>query len=449
MFWRTLAVSIAMLVLSAVSMAACGSDTPTGGFADPNSLLDGSDLFSSGDTSTPDVHSCTGLECQQESCTGSDPTTVTGTVYAPNGVLPVYNAIVYVPNRKPDPFPQGATCDQCGSAASGSPVVITLTDALGKFKLENVPVGKDIPLVIQMGKWRRQITIPEVARCTETKLTDKDQTRLPRKQSEGDMPHIAITRGQCDQLGCMLPKIGIDPSEFGTSADGRSQAVHVYINTPTSLKSLWSDATKLKEYDLAIFSCECTESPATKDAVSFQAVTEYLAAGGRIFTTDYQYTWYKNSSDTNLQSVSNITGGAPNGGKILYINDTFPKGKALADWLQGNFPTSTYGSVTTSIAFDNFKNPVDMMKGQVWATPDPGGVTGHARVLTINTPVGMPADKQCGKAVHIDAHVNTTDDFPRTCTTPLSQAESMFAFFFLDLSSCVQKDDKPPIPPVK
>src|SRR6185369_10514001 len=106
-------------------------------------------------------------------------TTVSGTVYAPNGTLPLYNVIVYVPNSTPEPFKKGVTCDKCGALASGSPIVTALTDYKGNFKLDKVPVGTDIPLVIQLGKWRRQITIPSVKACETTPLTDKTKTRLP------------------------------------------------------------------------------------------------------------------------------------------------------------------------------------------------------------------------------------------------------------------------------
>src|SRR5207253_2730191 len=47
---------------------------------------------------------CTGIRCNQVKCGGTTTTTVTGTVYAPNGTLPLYNVIVYVPNLKPLPL---------------------------------------------------------------------------------------------------------------------------------------------------------------------------------------------------------------------------------------------------------------------------------------------------------------------------------------------------------
>ena len=45
---------------------------------------------------------------------------------------------------------------------SGSPLVGTTSAVDGTFTLNNVPAGSNIPLVIQIGKWRRQVVLPEV-----------------------------------------------------------------------------------------------------------------------------------------------------------------------------------------------------------------------------------------------------------------------------------------------
>src|SRR5205085_10988817 len=103
-------------------------------------------------------------------------------------------------------------CDRCGNV-SGDPLVSTLTDPAGKFKLENVPIGKDIPVVVQIGKWRKQFVVPNVATCQDTKL-DAANTHLPGKKSEGDMPQMAIASGDADPFECLLVKMGIDTSEF-------------------------------------------------------------------------------------------------------------------------------------------------------------------------------------------------------------------------------------------
>ena len=368
--------SIATLV--SLFGAGCGS-AKSSGFDDPS--LDGSSdgsgpIFGGADSGGP----CQGLRCQQKACSNGSDTTVTGTVFAPNGKLPLYNAIVYVPNTKPDDLAKGATCDKCG-AVTGDPVVTAITDSSGKFVLKNVPIGKNIPFVIQIGKWRRQGTIPVVAECTETKLTDPEMTRLPKKQSEGDMPQMALTTGGCDKLGCMLPKVGIDPSEFGIASDGPSKAVHTYLGQGAggapagappgapSASDLWGNLTKLKQYDLAILSCECEEHLEGKGGVGgppFGIVSDYLAAGGRIFTTDFMYTWYRYSADPQLKNAAMWRGGAPPGGSPMSFDSSFPKGKALVDWLQLVGATTTPGQLLPDIVWGNIIS-LDANKTQEWA----------------------------------------------------------------------------------
>lgn len=442
-----------------VDVAGCGAgkDNGSAGLGTNPGEQDGSS-FDLG-TGLGDVDSnvpCTGLKCQVVTCAGGGTTTITGTVYAPNGTLPLYNVIVYVPNSKVDPFPIGVHCDKCGSITSGNPITTALTNFQGKFILKDVPAGTDIPLVMQLGKWRRQITIPKVDACVDNHLTDAGLTRLPKNRTEGDMPHVAVTTGGCDKLSCMLPKVGIDANEFGVA--GQDKAVVFYEGGgafagpggPTGMKparALWSDINELKKYDMAIFSCECTEDPSTKDVTSYGAVDEYLKAGGRIFTTDFQYTWYKFSPDPGLKSWGNIPGGAPTGSSPVDVDVSFPKGKALADWMHYVDPSSAYAKVTPDYVFDNFYS-TNASAVQTWASSGPPT---HPRFMTTNVPVGVPADSQCGKAVHLDAHINGTDrvdpSFPAGCMSKIKNGEEAFAFFFFDLASCIQDEGKDPKPP--
>jgi hypothetical protein len=480
---RTLSIGLVALGLGCATFLACGSSDDSGGFSDTadaggsNGGEGGGGIFGGGGGGGDATPACVGLQCKQTTCSGGGDTTVSGTVFAPNGKLPLYNVIVYVPNSKVADLTQGVTCDQCGAAASGSPVVSTLSNPDGTFTLKNVPVGTNIPLVLQLGKWRRQVTIPEVKKCTDTKLTDPELTRLPKTQAEGNIPHVALTTGSADNLGCMLPKIGLDPSEFGTGADGYNKAVHVYkaggASGPaaaTNATPFWGDATKLKTYDLVLLSCEGSEQyGTTKTAASMTAVNDYLNAGGRIFTTDYMYTWYKYSPDMGMKSVSTIPGGAPVEGSTLpglsgpgdplTIDTTFPKGLAWSQWMKAIFPTSPTvqkNQVMMDVVFGNISN-TDMTKAQVWGrSVNQSGATMYPRIQTVNVPVGAAADKQCGKGVHIDAHVDSpgapntdlvTSAYPAGCTHPLSEGEALLAFFFFDLASCIQNDSQPPPPP--
>ena len=74
---------------------------------------------------------CTGLECQVPQCPDAGTTSLRGTVFAPEGTLPLYNVVVYVPNGPLDPISDGVTCDTCQTALSGKPLVATLSDTKG------------------------------------------------------------------------------------------------------------------------------------------------------------------------------------------------------------------------------------------------------------------------------------------------------------------------------
>ncbi|HEX5100633.1 MAG TPA: carboxypeptidase-like regulatory domain-containing protein, partial [Polyangiaceae bacterium] len=218
---------------------------------------------------------CTRLQCQVTNCpTGGQAATVlTGVVRDPAGTNPIYNAVVYVPNDAlplPD-VPSGATCDRCG-AGNVNVVTSTLTDTTGAFRLTGVPSGANIPLVIQVGKWRRVVTIANVPSCTATALP-ADQTRLPRNRMEGSIPKIAAVTGGSDALECLLRRIGIDESEFGI--DGSAARVHLYAGGnptkndslgtsqlangtvfPGAYTTLYSSVPKMLGYDITVLSCE-------------------------------------------------------------------------------------------------------------------------------------------------------------------------------------------------
>ena len=170
-------------------------------------------------------------------------------------------------------------------------------------------------------------------------------------------------------------------------------------------------------------------------------MAQYLSMGGRIFTTDFQYTWYRYSPDPGLASAGSIQGGAPTGASPINVDTSFPKGKALADWMNYTMTSTSYGQVSPDYVFDNFLS-MNAAKSQTFASSG-----GHPRFMTINTPVGLAPEEQCGKAVHLDAHINNTDvidsTFPAGCSSPINSGEAAFAYFFFDLANCIQDDDGP------
>jgi hypothetical protein len=456
----------------------CGSNHGT--FGGDDSGLDGTVGMDAGgnpfgDTGTPEGGGCVGLACQIQNCGGGVSTTISGTVYAPNGTLPLYNIVVYVPNAPLDPIKHGVSCDQCGAAVSGNPIAVAATDATGHFQIKNAPNGTNIPLVMQVGKWRREITIPNVNGCVDNPVGNKvsgveQLTRLPKNLGEGDIPYVAVTTGGCEHFACMLPKLGIDTKEFGagptsptatiTTAFNFYQGQYQLYTQPASwpqASMLWNNPTLLKNFDMAMFSCECEEPP-DANSTSYAAVLQYLNAGGRVFGTDFMYVWYKDSTDTDMNaSPWQWPGGAPIGTDPLTIDTTFPKGQALSDWMYNLYSLSAF---TT-----------DFVKGQFHVMSGAGGVVfanvhalnpkyglewthsgGYPNIITIGTPTAQPPAMQCGKGVHLDVHVEQQGDivdttYPKGCSSNLHEPDFATIFFFFDIASCIQDDTMPIILP--
>jgi hypothetical protein len=78
-------------------------------------------------------------------CNHGKGATVRGRVTSPSGELPLAGVSVYVPSETVDAPPGGASCFRCTAAWSGVPVALTVTDAEGRFELENVPAGDQVP----------------------------------------------------------------------------------------------------------------------------------------------------------------------------------------------------------------------------------------------------------------------------------------------------------------
>ncbi len=400
-----------------------------------------------------DGGTCTNLCLQQVACDGGAVTTLSGTVRAPNGIDPLYNALVYVPNAPVLPFTPGVSCDQCGAQASGSPLVSAVTGPDGTFQLQNVPVGADIPLVIQIGRWRRQVVVPSVASCADTAVSAA-LTRLPRNQGEGDIPLTAIATGEVDALECVLRKIGVDDSEFTVPASaGGGGRVNLYVSngsnagpaTP-SADALWSTLPALEQYDMVLFPCEGGQL--TKPPHALQNLVDYTSAGGRVFTTHYSYAWLFQTApfsstadfDVNQTPLPDLTG---------YINTNFAKGQAFATWLMGVGASATYGQ----IALQTIRHDVDSVfpPAQLWIGADPAVSATAVMHYTFDTPVGAPASQQCGRVLFDDFHVEDAQTgglvFPAECSTgPMTPQEKLLEFMLFDLASCITPESTTPSP---
>ncbi len=394
-------------------------------------------------------------------------TSISGVVYDPAGQRPVYRAVVYAPTAPLDPITPGVSCDRCGTKLSGAPVAMAISDAAGRFKLEGIPPGSDVPVVIQIGKWRRKVTIPTVTACADTPITDVNLTRLPRTQAEGNIPKIAVSTGTADALECFIRKLGIADSEFTT--DAGSGRVNLFAGgqpAPTAsgqgatsfsaglggaafpdATGLWGNPAKLMSYDIMLLSCEGSQYATTK-APFVGNIKAFADAGGRIVAGHLQFYWLRNGPapwpSTATYLGAGVTPPSPLTGSV---NSTFPGGAALADWLLGVGASTTRGTLDffgAELSVSGVNPPT-----QAWITQgNPTATT----LLTFNTPVEAAAQDQCGRVTFADMHMKSviasqngkdtsdpTRPFPTGClATVLSPQEQALAFLFFDVGSCVQ-----------
>jgi hypothetical protein len=417
----------------------------------------------------PGDAACEGLQCKVVDCAskGLQPTTLTGTVYAPNGTLPLYGVNVYIPASDPGPMRDGVTCGNCAASLPGGAIAQVLTDENGQFTLPEVPATENVPLVITVGKWRRQLVVPNVAACQTTQLA-KAETTLPRTKAEGDIPRIAITTGNADALECLVRKLGIDDTEFTTdTGDGR---VHLYNGNGANqfragfpggagafpaATTLWGTAAKLSSYDVTIFSCEGGQLPATKPQSAMQAVSDYADLGGRIFMSHWHNIWIGGEQGVPThgipawRSIGTWNYNAPQDQEntIASVDQTVEKGVSFAQWLKnvgasGNLPL---GQIPITGA--RYTLPAnDPTKSDRRVYLEPALSNNHVSVqdLQFTTPQGIPEDQRCGKVVFSDMHVSSgsrsraTVPFPNDCSTAdLTPQEKALAFILFDISTCV------------
>ncbi len=412
--------------------------------------------------------SCTGLCLDQVTC--ADPavtTTISGVVRAPGhpGIPgdPLFDALVYIPNGQVAAFTTGITCSQCGEEASGDPIVSARTDFQGRFVLENVPVSAAMNLVIQLGRWRRQVPIPATTACVDTPL-DAELTRLPRNKSEGDIPLIAISTGAVDGLECVLRKIGVDDAEF-TNPDGGGR-IHLYrgegaagtrINGSTPNEGVLLDTpSTLDDYDLVLFPCQGGSYPGRATAQRRANLVNYADAGGRIFATHYSYDWMHTTDpfndvatwDAGVASIDDQDG---------IINTSFPKGLIFAQWLVNVGASTVEGLMPVKVVRQNMDAVVDPL-GTQWMSgfgdcdPDGNNCNEGAEIplhMTFNTPVGAAPEDQCGRALFSDFHISDDSDlgsttFPAGCndapTVAMTPQEKLVEFMLFDLGACLTPD---------
>jgi hypothetical protein len=396
------------------------------------------------------------------------PTTLSGTVFDPAGKNPVYDAVVYIPNAPVAALTTGTNACVCPEVV-GDYVTAVVTNAMGAFTLSQVPSGKNIPLVIQAGKWRRQVTVPQIASCQNTAIPP-ELTRLPRNRSEGDIPQMAVLTGACDGLACFMRRVGLDASEF-TGPDGGGR-MHVYrgagpgpdlagggggtagdCSGASGPCPLWSTKAELERYDTVLLGCECGANDTTKPDKT--PMHDWLGEGGVLLAIHNQDTWLRNGP-ADFQSVATWSTTDALGVGPFQVNTMYPLGATFSKWLAATGALAP----DASLPLDPTRVGTSVSALSMNVEPLVTDVSaGNAKYMSMATPLGGDAlgisGKYCGLAVISDDHVGagaspSNAPVPASCIAgDLSPDEAALEFMlFRTPESCVTPPVQVLAPPV-
>jgi hypothetical protein len=445
-----------------------------------------------------DTPSCTGLCADIPTCaTGT--TTLSGTVVAgtqapylgTSSPDPVPNVFVYIPNIAPTAFTDGPSCG-C-APVTGDPVanasgtgIWANTDYKGNFTLTGIPVPPSgvLPLVIQLGKWRRYFyagsTVNPAFPVTACMSNTTGQIHMPRSElggvsganGEGDIPLTALSTGNVDAMECVLLQMGVNSNEFtNPGGAGRIQLFQgngatISGTTPNEqvLTGLTATTGDLDNYDQVIFPCwgedpvgQTTYAANGKTAQQLANVLNYANGGGRVFATHFSYSWLYNNApwSTSADWEATASEDAEYDDGTGNINQTAPVPTDVETFFQwmtnlASDGANATGQFTIDSERNDFKNPAANTELWVSITGAAPAITGEPTAFpvtyTFATPYSTTTAGTCGKVIFSDFHVAGVDSdgtFPNECTGigEMTAQEKSLEYLIWDLASC------PPGPP--
>jgi hypothetical protein len=418
-----------------------------------------------------------GLWCYQT--TAPCITEMTGTVFDPAGQVPLSNVVVYVPadpSKPLTPIKTGtSSCSACTTEIANY-MALAVTDVNGHFTMKGVPATSGVPVVVQIGKWRREITLAQsIAKCSNYSVPN-GVLRLPQSQKEGDIPQMAVVTGGADDLGCFLRGMGLDATEYSAPKGGGRLDVYHGVGGPSLATGtagvcnsgntqcpLYASKPALEYYDIVLLACEGGEHAETKPSASLQFMHDWLGEGGKVFATHFQYYWFKDGP-TDFQNVATWTGFSAGIGFGNYTVDTsFNRGMVFDQWMTG---TGVGAATGTTISLNGVADSVSAItKDATQWVYDPN--TNHPKYLSFLTPIGgmktggatdggseggtaAETTTYCGKAVFSDLHTSGSpsgSSVPTSCPTTLSAQQKALEYLFFDLAACVAPENAPPPTP--
>ncbi len=388
----------------ALLVAACSSSSGRGGFDDPPAPGAGADAGPGNQLGDNTDHRSVSVS-------------FSGTVLAPNGTLPLSNALVYVTQQAPDAIPAGAYCDECVTLQDGT-FAISAPDGTFAFTTD-LPKGKAW-LVTQKGQFRRvrPITIDQAGMMA----ISKDDTTIPAKSDAAkgdDIPKMVILKDDTDfdEIDVSLGKLGLPGVEVRQD------------------RSMLKNKAELMKYHVVFIPCGSSDDPMMTDPEAKANLDEFVKAGGKLYVTDWSYEFVRQPFPgfVDWEDETAAVGSAASGNE--WDAPATAADTGLADWLtatgdasfevKGNWTKIT--SINTQQGLDEKGNAVDVTP-KVWVTAQNGSSSAV-------TPTTISFQNQCGRVLFSTYH--TEAGTGGGGGTALLAQEKALLYVLLEVGVCV------------
>lgn len=437
-----------LALAAAAAVAACGSDSRSS-FSTPEGA--GSSSGSSGGAFDPREAGA------PDAATLPVVGWLTGKVVAPEGTVPVSDAMVYLTTREPDLIPPAVYCDSCVKLAANEPYAYSKAD--GTFELAAYATGKQF-LVVQKGQFRR---VREVEVVAGDQVVPQPYTRLPGKNDPAQrdtIPRIAMVVGGYDKIDYSMKKLGIEEFyRYGDAPFDLPGGPPPGTKTGKTSTQLMGNAAEMGNHHIVLLPCASfgyTQENGTGGNGGFlcgaptdgqkTAFRQYVDNGGKLYVTDFSYeavrqTWpgfvtFLDATNQPMTDPSKNIGRGCRGG----AEDTpgTANDQGLAKWMTAIGETnltlekswSRIGSVSPQPGVDAKGNPKTITP-KVWMS---SSIAGSDRPATVSF------EQKCGRVLFSTYHTEGDNN------SKLLAQEKALLYILLEVGVCVGELPPPPPP---
>jgi len=272
----------------------------------------------------------------------------------------------------------------------------------------------------------------------------KDDTTLPRKTDltvHDEIPKMAVLQGQRDAIEVSLAKFGLgqlEPGLFNLGVQVKPGTASFDI-IQDSRQAFLSDYSRLSQYHIVFLPCSGSTGTTCDDLTSGnstvqQNIQKFVAAGGKLYVTDYSYDYVRQSFPGYLDwaNETSALGSACLPGS--YDANATVLDQGMKAWLAASGVTSFQVKQSWTVV-DNV-NPVkttDLDGKPTTVTPKvwvQGAVPNYG-----DKPTTVSFPRACGRVMFSTYH---TESGGATVSSTLLPQEAALMYVLLEVGVCVE-----------